>query len=578
MIENPLEALQELKDAISQESCVLKEPFVKLGIGTASILNYNLPQQTCYSAFANIVLKIDADKFKDPERTAPVTSFWDVLPKRDLESIRLDYDTRTTIVPNQYMLSDFAVVNNRSARLNSEGVSYESLDQDTPAIAARSVLAEPAPDKVYYPMPAKDYITLKTKQGYMPIPIRHFSNVQDVVYLPRPKAAKPVISIVLHMKVCSFLGDYGAGATLKTFSLYPGEKVEITIRHYLRNETTRKQSQHILDSYSQSCADDMQTALSNEITKGSDASFSSDFNFTNNFQTGGSLNMNFGIGSAGFNGSGGHTIGMGNSMNSVISNLSTSMQSAINHHVSSADTMRQIDINTETTSTFISEDEETIKRTIENYNKSRVLNFVYRQLMQQYLTIMYLDDVTFEYTNGYPERNRTCQLSNLEDMLTDLLVDGAAVLEVQNQIYAYLCNIVDNTGTKVSFIEKVTESLDNCINTTATTVNTSYIRKRSTLTQTFEGKTVNGIILSTQERIIRTPSLVCDALLGQGEALDCYNQHLQDAAATNTHLKNLELVQQLASIELITDPLERATAYKKIFGNCCETPQTQIIP
>lgn len=578
MIENPIEALQELKEAISQESCIPKEPFVKLGIGTASVLNYNLPQQTCYNAFANVVLKIDKEKFKAAERTAPATSFWDIIPKRDIDSIRLDYDTRHTLVPNQYMLSDWGVIANKSAILNNEGVSYEALEQDTATVASRSVLAEPSPAKEYYPKVSKEYISVKTKQGYMPVPIRHFSGRPDVVYLPNPKIANPVISIVLHMKICSFLGDYGAGATIKTFSLYPGEKVEINIRHYLRNETTRKQSQHILDSYSQSCADEMQTSLSNEITKGVDLSHSSNFNFSNNFQTGGSLNMNFGIGSAGFNGSGGHTIGMGNSLNSVISSLSTSLQNAINHHVATADTMRQIDVNTESTSTYISEDEETIKRTIENYNKSRVLNFVYRQLMQQFLTITYLDNITFEYTNGYPERNRTCQLSNLEDMLTDLLVDSAAVLDVQNQIYAYLCNIVDHTGTKVSFIEKIDESLNNCINTSSSPVTTSYIRKRHDLEQTFEEKTVNGIILSTQERIIRTPSLVCDALLGKGEALDCYNQHLQDAAATKTHLENLELVQQIASVEMLTDPKERADEYKKIFGNCCENPQTQIIP
>lgn len=28
---------------------------------------------------------------------------------------------------------------------------------------------------------------------------------------------------------------------------------------------------------------------------------------------------------------------------------------------------------------------------------------------------------------------------------------------------------------------------------------------------------------------------------------------------------------------MITDPRERADAYKKIFGTCCENPQTQII-
>ncbi len=60
------------------------------------------------------------------------------------------------------------------------------------------------------------------------------------------------------------------------------------------------------------------------------------------------------------------------------------------------------------------------------------------------------------------------------------------------------------------------------------------------------------------------------------EALDCYNQKIQDAASINVHLSNLENVQKINTVEMI--PIDaRADAYKKIFGSCCETPQTQII-
>lgn len=76
---------------------------------------------------------------------------------------------------------------------------------------------------------------------------------------------------------------------------------------------------------------------------------------------------------------------------------------------------------------------------------------------------------------------------------------------------------------------------------------------------------------------LRTSSVVVDALLGQGEALDCYNMKLQDADALKSYLQNLELVQQINAVEAITDPKERADAYKKIFGDCCATAQTQII-
>lgn len=37
------------------------------------------------------------------------------------------------------------------------------------------------------------------------------------------------------------------------------------------------------------------------------------------------------------------------------------------------------------------------------------------------------------------------------------------------------------------------------------------------------------------------------------------------------------MIQQLETIQEISDPLQRAELYKKVFGECCDTPQTQII-
>jgi hypothetical protein len=68
-------------------------------------------------------------------------------------------------------------------------------------------------------------------------------------------------------------------------------------------------------------------------------------------------------------------------------------------------------------------------------------------------------------------------------MLTDILISPEAVQAEANKIYTYLCNIVDYTGTKTSFIEKITESNGNCINPSLTTVDTSYVRKKADLSQ-----------------------------------------------------------------------------------------------
>lgn len=51
---------------------------------------------------------------------------------------------------------------------------------------------------------------------------------------------------------------------------------------------------------------------------------------------------------------------------------------------------------------------------------------------------------------------------------------------------------------------------------------------------------------------------------------------LQDASAVSEQLKNLSTVQQIALIEEITDPTQRAELYKRVFGNCCDVAQNII--
>ena len=161
----------------------------------------------------------------------------------------------------------------------------------------------------------------------------------------------------------------------------------------------------------------------------------------------------------------------------------STLNSAVSHHVQTADTQRQVEINTDVTSTEISETETTTTRTLENLNRSRVLNFVFRQLLQEYYTLTYLDGVSLMYSNGYDTSRKTGTLSSMANLLRAVLVDDQAVESVRNDIFVHLCNIPDYTGTRVSFIEKVAEKQRNCIEpATSRDKPVSYVRKRKELT------------------------------------------------------------------------------------------------
>ncbi len=243
------------------------------------------------------------------------------------------------------------------------------------------------------------------------------------------------------------------------------------------------------------------------------------------------------------------------------------INNSIDKTVSKADAHREIEVNTESTTTNISETEETTVRVLENINKSRVLNFVFRQMLQEYYTITYLKDVTITYSNGFSETTQTVSLSELDALLNQIITEAADITAIKNSIYAYLCNIFDYTGTAVSFIEGVTENLGNCIDPTATPIIKTYIRKKKGLMQTYKDKTVPGIILDVKHQITRTPALVVEALLGQGEALDCYNQKLQNEATITARLNNEVLVQMKEIINGISDPIKRRSYLRTYLVN-----------
>ena len=223
-----------------------------------------------------------------------------------------------------------------------------------------------------------------------------------------------------------------------------------------------------------------------------------------------------------------------------------------------------------------------------------MLNFVFRQLLQDYFTLTYLDDVTITFSNGTPNSERTVKLPQLDSLLYDILKTDTDVTEVRKMILTYLSNIYDYSGTSQRFAEKTEEVLTDLTGGTPTKLN--YYRKNRVLNQTYKDKTVKGIILNVTHRTLRTPSLIVEALLGQGEALDCYNMQLQDVAVESAVLQNTKLKHEIGKLgaetslinleriktnraldmlDKVDDPIKRAELYKKVFTDCCDMPQIE---
>ena len=66
----------------------------------------------------------------------------------------------------------------------------------------------------------------------------------------------------------------------------------------------------------------------------------------------------------------------------------------------------------------------------------------------------------------------------------------------------------------------------------------SEIPSTGSFSQDGQNIKVNGVIADITLRTLPTDSVIVDALLGHGEALDCFNLHLQESVIQEAELNN----------------------------------------
>lgn len=550
---------------ISSSSCISQEAFIKLGKGNAPELDYQVPQSTCFGVNSNTPIDLPDDYFKPECFIEPKNHFWNRTLNLGEMQIRQELQDQIKGVAGPGVVSGFGTVTPRTPLLVEKGLAAGHL-LDLKNTGDSGGLLE---------LKSGDAIIEQIQKGNRPISTRNLYGDQVVRYLPKPKNPNPQLYIVLKYSVCSYLGAYGAGKTLKTMSLLPGEKTTISIRTFKHSDSTRTKAENILDSFSESSTKELESTIQEES-----GSTGTDSNVLNKgWNLGGSVDVTIPVKGVDIpvNLTGGYK--RDRTISHIADETEKTIESALDRTVSISSSVREIAINTTTQETLIQEKEESIVREIQNINDSRVLNFVFRQLLQEYITVTFLNDVRIVYSNGYPESFQSTGLEGIDSLLESVLNDSNQVAHVREGIILQLCNLFDHTGTRRSFAERVQDFMIDCDGNQVAPI--EYFRKRADLKDTFTSGDLSievpGIIKSISRRVLRTDSVIADALLGQGEALDCYNQRLQDAAAIKANLETDELAQKIALLEEITDPVQRAELYKRVFGDCCDTIQTQII-
>ncbi|MET0395367.1 MAG: Ig-like domain-containing protein [Longimicrobiaceae bacterium] len=360
----------------------------------------------------------------------------------------------------------------------------------------------------------------------------------EVVLVPEMVSRLNRIILVESYRLSSYLGNYGAGRTLKTFSLLPGEKTKLSIKTFTKTEIDAKQASSILDSYSDESSVDFETATGKEQAN------KANYDESSKYSVEGEAKASWGWGSAGVKA--GTSGGTNRAREEFVKNISNATQK----HVSKASARRDVQINTSYEVKETSGEETAVEREIENVNVSRTLNFVFRQMNQEFITLLHLVDVRLGFfkvvdVEGQTEPRYVYREFTLPEVRT--LLEDTIVPEwrdaVRDAVVHQLTHIFDYREECRSFAEWRDipgEGQDS-----------RYLRVRRDLVSTYlDGATgteidVPGIILAANKYVLRTEGILAEAVLGQGEALDEYSHGLQDQAVEAKRLANSAARQQL---------------------------------
>lgn len=415
---------------------------------------------------------------------------------------------------------------------------------------------------------------------------RTYTNALTLIpHIPVDPGPPPGFFVIETYEISSFFGDYGLGATKKTFTLLPGEEMKISLKTWKSSKRSYEEGSSILDSYTETAAEKFSDSMRAETTDKSTSASSSSWNAE------AEASGSWGIASASVSG------GASGEYSSGRESFASSLAETTSEHSKEASAKR------ETTVTSSSEQEEETgeervqERTIRNVNMRRPLTFVFRELNQEYLTYFTLKNIKIGYFSGRAGEWREVPLYALRSLLEETLKTETAVEKAADQILNTIrfvrtpdgepveCLMAVETGTDGRLYDKKLVQVQNGEMRPNNPMSNgrlvpppsdrswhyAFLSGASGYNGNYQHKP-DGILTGFKTIVMRTESLVTEALLGQSDALDNFAMEVQTADAERRTLDNKKTQLGLDLINSISDPADKVQAYKDIFHE----PKTSI--
>jgi hypothetical protein len=367
--------------------------------------------------------------------------------------------------------------------------------------------------------------------------------------------------------ISSFLGDYGLGPVVRTFTLLPGEETKISIKTWRSTQSKVAEASSIVDSYTSEAGSRFTNTVQRETTdKHSRLNKES-------WHVEAEVSASWGFGSAKVSG------GAEGEYQASRESFAKQVEDAVQEHTSQASSARNLTVTSSTEFTQESGQENLTERTIRNLNLRRVLNFVFRGLNQEHTTKIHLLEVTVGFTNGAANSWREVPLSGLRELLEQVLVPGK-IDEVASQILGAAGTVMDINDQPVATLDRVERQQDGTYKILPATRDDAglfpappedrsffYRFKRGALAQSEDDpRKVDGVRLKERKITMQTDSVVVEALLGEADALDSYAMTSQRAEAEAKWLANRRVELAIETLDKIADPEARAAAYAQMFN------------
>jgi hypothetical protein len=260
--------------------------------------------------------------------------------------------------------------------------------------------------------------------------------------------------------------------------------------------------------------------------------------------------------------------GASGSTNSAREDFSNNVSSATEKHAQTASAQRDVTINTTTEQTTTTGEETAIEREIQNINVGRTLNFVFRQLNQEFISLLHLVDVRVGFYNGYTDKTMEVPLYEIDAMLEYCVVKPEDRTRIKSDVLFALSNIRDYQGEiKDLLVMREYREQDAARPSKSRIVNRQL---RSVYDPGGRKIIVDGIILSAQTVVLRTDGVIVEAIVGSSPALDDYSAAMQEEKvkqqALTTQLMGLDVQERTARLEVLKKKDSAAAAiYQQLF-------------